>query len=513
MSFLAGGSEMARRIREFDWSAHPFGPIETWPQSLRSALGICLNSAFPTAIYWGPDLRLLYNDSWSTIPGPRHPACLGEPANEVWSDIWHVIEPQFTQVIESGEGLALDDQFLPMRRFGYEEETYWSYNFTPIRGEDGAIEGIFNSGQETTAKVLKQRQTGFLLRLADTLRASADSRSALEAGCRLLGEHLGAIRVGVREKDKDDGQLHIHTEWTAEGTEKIGSTFPWSQLGSIAEALRNRQVVRIDRTESLDKDEARTLAALGAAAVLALPLHRSGELSTILFVHRPKDQPWLDEEVATAEQVFERIIRAIERQRAQEREKALTDEIDHRARNMLGVSQALIRMTEAEDVEAFRESLMRRTRALGNSLQVLSSQKWAGAGFDDLLRQELAPFAPDDPGRITLEGPKVLVPPLKAQPVSMALHELVTNAVKYGGLSGADGTLEISWVIGPDSVLAVDWRERNVTPGDDAKTGGSGFGEKLLKMMIESQLGGSLSREIGGGTFRCRLEIPLPPDD
>ena len=97
MDFLAGNGEMASLIRETDWSEHPFGPSEDWPQSLRSALAICLNSAFPTAIYWGSDLRLLYNDAWAPIPGPRHPAALGAPAKEVWSDIWPIIEPQFSE--------------------------------------------------------------------------------------------------------------------------------------------------------------------------------------------------------------------------------------------------------------------------------------------------------------------------------------------------------------------------------------------------------------------------------
>lgn len=103
MSVLAGDSELALRIREYDWAVDPFGRVESWPQSLKSALGICLNSAFPTAIYWGSEPRLLYNDAWESIAGPRHPAALGVPAQEVWSDNWHVIEPQFTHLIGTGE--------------------------------------------------------------------------------------------------------------------------------------------------------------------------------------------------------------------------------------------------------------------------------------------------------------------------------------------------------------------------------------------------------------------------
>jgi two-component sensor histidine kinase len=512
MSFLSGSGDMASRIRATDWTQHPFGSAEKWPQSLKSALGICLNSAFPTAIYWGSDLRLLYNDPWSQIPGPRHPACLGQPAKEVWSDIWHVIEPQFSRVIASGEGFFVDDQLLPMRRFGYDEETYWSYSFTPIRGEDGSIEGIFNSGQETTAKVLKQRQIAFLLRLTDTLRACRDSKAVMDEGCRLLGEHLESIRIGVREIDTREGQLNVRVEWTAEGVEKAGPNLAWAELGAIARRLREGHVVRIDDTNSLEESEARALYSLGAASVLAVPWSRSGDLSAVLFVHRAKSQPWTDEEVVTAEQVFERIIQAIELQRTKEREKGLMDEIDHRARNMLSVTQALIRMTRAEDVESYRQALSERTRALANTLQVLSKHKWEGADLEELLRHELEPYVSSDTSNVLLRGPTVMVPPLKAQPISMAFHELATNAVKYGALSNPQGRLEVSWSVRPDGIVDLDWLESNGRPDPGVETGSSGFGTKLLTMTIENQVEGKVFRQIKDGNLRCKLEMPLSLD-
>ncbi len=155
--FLSGGGEMGERIRAHDWAATPFGPPESWPTALRTALGLCLDSSFPTAIYWGPELRLLYNDAWAPIPAERHPWCLGRPAREVWSDIWPVIEPQFGQVLETGEGFSTFDQLLPMVRDGVAHETYWNYSFTPIRGEDGAVLGIFNQGNETTGRIMAER--------------------------------------------------------------------------------------------------------------------------------------------------------------------------------------------------------------------------------------------------------------------------------------------------------------------------------------------------------------------
>ena len=148
---------MGRRIRDRDWSATPLGPLDRWPTVLRSALGICLGSSFPTAIYWGEDEILLYNDAWAPIPGERHPDCLGRPAREIWSDVWDVIGPQLAEVRDSGEGIALYDQLLHFVRAGRRTESWWNYSFTPIRGDDGEVCGVFNQGNETTRSVLAER--------------------------------------------------------------------------------------------------------------------------------------------------------------------------------------------------------------------------------------------------------------------------------------------------------------------------------------------------------------------
>ena len=155
--FLRNGGLMADLILSRDWS-DGLGAIETWPAALRSALSICLNSSFPTAIYWGPELRLLYNDSWSHIPGERHPWALGRPGAEVWSDIWDVVGPQFDSVMSTGKGFSTYDQLLPIMRNGVQTESYWNYSFTAIRDEFGNICGVFNQGNETTGAVLARRQ-------------------------------------------------------------------------------------------------------------------------------------------------------------------------------------------------------------------------------------------------------------------------------------------------------------------------------------------------------------------
>jgi PAS domain-containing protein len=149
---------MGERIRAFDWSSHPLGPPEQWPPALRMAMSLCLNASFPTAIYWGPDFHVLYNDAWSEIPAEKHPWMLGKPAREGWADIWHVVGPQFQQVFEGGQGLASYEQMLPMVRGGQVRETWWNYSLTPIRDAEYGVVGIFNQGNDITQVVRGRRE-------------------------------------------------------------------------------------------------------------------------------------------------------------------------------------------------------------------------------------------------------------------------------------------------------------------------------------------------------------------
>lgn len=144
---------MGARIRAFDWSSHPLGPPAGWPPTLQMALSLCLNSSFPTCVYWGREGWVLYNDAWAPVPADKHPGALGRPAREVWADIWHVIEPQFAHVLATGEGLALYEQMLPMERGGRVRETWWNYSLTAIRDPDNTVCGIFNQGHEITELV------------------------------------------------------------------------------------------------------------------------------------------------------------------------------------------------------------------------------------------------------------------------------------------------------------------------------------------------------------------------
>lgn len=188
LRFLARGGDMGARMRALDWGDTPLGPPEAWPQSLKSATSIMLNSRFPIAIYWGPQLALLYNDAWAPIPGEKHPWALGRAGREVWPEIWDTIGPLYARVIATGEGVWQEDELLPMHRHGYLEECYYNFTFSPIAGADGVVEGIFNAVVETTERVLSERRLRTLSRMGERAGAAL----SVDEACAWIADVLGA---------------------------------------------------------------------------------------------------------------------------------------------------------------------------------------------------------------------------------------------------------------------------------------------------------------------------------
>ncbi len=170
--WLIGGGEMGRLIRSMDWSKTPLGPIESWPQSLRSAISILLPSRAQIVLFWGHDLIALYNDAYRPVFGAKHPWALGRPARECWNEIWDdLLGPLFENVIATGESFwAKDHQFL-LERHGYVEETYFDVSYDPIRDESGQVGGVFCIVSETTERVLSERRLGMLRELGADLAA------------------------------------------------------------------------------------------------------------------------------------------------------------------------------------------------------------------------------------------------------------------------------------------------------------------------------------------------------
>jgi PAS domain S-box-containing protein len=138
VDFLAGGGEMGALMRACDWSASPLGPPQTWPQSLRTALRILLNTNHPMFIWWGEELIQFYNDAYRQTMGPeRHPSALGQGGRECWAEIWHIIGPDIEQVMSGGGATWHENQLVPVTRHGRLEQVYWTYGYSPLDEGDG----------------------------------------------------------------------------------------------------------------------------------------------------------------------------------------------------------------------------------------------------------------------------------------------------------------------------------------------------------------------------------------
>ena len=153
-TFAAGSGEMAARVRSLDWSKTPLGPAEAWPQALKVAVGICLNSRFPMFVWWGPELVNIYNDAYIPVLGKRHPHALGRPARQSWGEIWPVVGPQAEAVMTRGEATWNERVLLVMERNGYVENTWFTWSYSPIPDDAGAVGGLFCACSEDTPRVL-----------------------------------------------------------------------------------------------------------------------------------------------------------------------------------------------------------------------------------------------------------------------------------------------------------------------------------------------------------------------
>ncbi len=204
------------------------------------------------------------------------------------------------------------------------------------------------------------------------------------------------------------------------------------------------------------------------------------------------------------------IVDVDEEKRAAERQNLLTRELDHRAKNVLAVVQAALRLTRADDTAGFVRAIEGRVAALARAQTLLAKDRWAGADLHALLRGELAAFLDGSGPRAELRGPAVALPPGAAQPLSMAIHELATNAVKYGALSALAGRLSISWRVDGETgdVLRLRWIETGGPPpkGPPAKRG---FGSRVLDGTLRKQLGGAVSMAWDEGGLVCEIEVPL----
>jgi PAS domain S-box-containing protein len=214
VDFLAGGGEMGALMRAYDWGATPLGPPDAWPQGLRTAIRILLNTYHPMFIWWGTDLIQFYNDAYrETLDDTQHATALGARGREFWHEIWEIVGPQINQVMSGGGATWHEDQLVPVTRNGKLTHGYWTYGYSPLDGDDG-IGGVMVICRDVT----QDHQANIALR----------EREAELARVQEIGKIGGLevdLRTGFRNRRSPeylrihglppDAANETHEEWVA----------------------------------------------------------------------------------------------------------------------------------------------------------------------------------------------------------------------------------------------------------------------------------------------------------
>jgi signal transduction histidine kinase len=202
--WVRGGGALGQLVREFDWTKTPLGAIEQWPQSLKTVVRTLLTSRFAMWMSWGPELTFLYNDDYARMTlGKKHPWALGKPSREVWQEIWDNIGPRIERVLETGEATWDEALLLFLERSGYREETYHTFSYSPLAGDDGTVAGHLCVVTEETDRVIGERRLKTLRSLAAELSKTITEEEVVSCIARCLGEN---------QKDLPFTLLYLFTE-------------------------------------------------------------------------------------------------------------------------------------------------------------------------------------------------------------------------------------------------------------------------------------------------------------
>ncbi len=461
-AFPFRGGETGSLIRAFDWSTTGLGPMSGWPAHLKSAVGLMLPAGVPIVLFWGPQFVALYNDAYAPTIGDQHPTALGRPARDSWAEI----EPLLGRVLTTGGTVSAKDRPLTIKRRGEPETVYFDMACSPVYDPSGGVAGVLCIVEETTQRIAAEQH------LAAIVESSDDA---------IISKNL-------------DG---IISSWNA-GAERL--------FGYTADEVVGKSIT-ILIPEDRQSEEPDILARL-----------RKGErVEHFETIRRRKDGGLVDISLTISPVRNDRgdiigaskIARDITGRRAAEvLQRTLLREMKHRLKNNLSTVLAIARQSfhgdsaESEDFRKFEARLL----ALAKGHDLLTREKWDGADLQDIVAHILTMHGRQ---RFMIEGPDLRLSPKSAMALNLALHELATNAAKYGALSIPTGKVSINWRIqhGDRPTLIFCWQEQDgpkVSPPSRR-----GFGSQLIERLLALELKGEVKITYAPAGVICEIVAPL----
>jgi len=316
MNWLQSSSDMAERVRQHDWANTPLGPLEQWPDVLKTTVALCFASSFPQAIVWGPQLITLYNDAFIPILGTK-PEALGRPFSEVWHEVWADISP-IADAAFQGHATYIENFPLVIERGPTRDQAYFTFCYSPIRDREGKVVGILDTVSETTTTVFLARRLAVLDAISHTVANAADAETILTGTTQLVAEHLQVSNCAYADMDADEDGFTIRDNWVAPGSPSIIGRYSLAAFGETAvNCLRAGEPLVIhDNLRELPPEESASFQALGVSATICMPLIKNGRLTALMAVHDKSPRLWSSYDLALLREVTERSWAHIERVRA-----------------------------------------------------------------------------------------------------------------------------------------------------------------------------------------------------
>jgi two-component sensor histidine kinase len=479
-----GSGEMAERIGAHDWAATPLGPLETWPQSLRTAVELMLASPQPACIGWGPDLVSLYNEGYIRLAGSSHPAALGLPHRMVWPEIRDESDPVAEAVI-AGKSSCFLDQPVALTGRSDRSISWFTVSWVPLRNDSGEIAGFYCSATETTDRVLAGQARDRNYR---TLIESIDEGYCLVEIIRNSSDDPVDMRY-LEVNKTFERQTGLH--------DTVGKTH--ADLGLDTERYWFETYGEVARTGVATRFESYHEPTQRWYDVFASPSDGApGDRVALLFT-----------DVTARKRATDAI------RESENRAHLLLAELQHRVRNILSVIRSVFTRTIEMDgsLEEMADHFRGRLDALARTQVVVTQNPRGKAGLEDLVREELLSVGAADSPQLSIEGPEAELSGEAAESIGLVVHELTTNSIKYGALRFPDASLTIRWAVNVDHGglphLVFSWEEQGV-PAMPVNPGREGFGTELITRALPYRLGAETSFELRPGGVRCAIDLPLP---
>ncbi len=479
LAFLSGGGELGALVRAFDWSDTALGPVAAWPQALKTTVGIVLRSPAAMVVLWGEEGVMIYNDAYSAFARARHPMQLGMEVRQSWPEAAD-FNDNVMKVVMAGGTLSYKDQELELNRDGTPRPVWLNLDYSPVVDENGKPLGVMAVVVETTERVLTERRSQAEKQRLQQLFAQAPGFMAMLTG----DEHVFELVNPAYE------QLVGHRD---------------VQGKAVREALP--EVVGQGFLELLDQVYQTGTAFTGSAVKVGLQRTPGSAVEEryVDFVYQP-----IVGEAGKVTGIFVEGYDVTERVQGEERLRLLMGELNHRLKNTLAKIQAIIMQTlrGAGSLEEAHDTLSARIIALSRAQDVLTDSNLQGADLVEVVRATVEPHGADIT-RFHSDGPPVHLGPRAALAMSLALHELATNAAKYGALSTAEGRVEIVWSVEqtPEPTLRLEWTEQDgpavVAPSR------KGFGTQLIERGLALELGAEVTLDYAPAGFAFRLSTTL----